>query len=216
LRGPDARTRKRGRLITLYDHPRSGNCHKVRLFLSLLGLRYERVFVDVLSDVNHERWFDQVNPLQQIPVLVEDGFIIQDSQAILVYLAKRYDGRWFSDDPREAGQIVEWLSFAAKEIANGLQASRLFYIADEGINIEAAQNEGRRVLAILDRRLTERRWLCLDRPTIADLACFPYVGLAREGKLPLDEHPHVIAWIERIVGLKGYLSMAGLPSSRDE
>jgi glutathione S-transferase len=201
-------------MITLYDHPRSGNCHKVRLLLSMLGLSYQSVFVDVLADVNHQSWFDQINPIQQIPVLVDDGFTIQDSQAILVYLAKRYDGRWFSDDPREAGQIVEWLSFAAKEVANGLQASRLFYIADESIDIEAAHSEGRRVLTILDQRLTDRRWLCLDRPTIADVACFPYVGLAREGKLPLDEHKEVMAWIERIVGLDGYVPMDGLPSPR--
>jgi glutathione S-transferase len=202
---------KRVRMITLYDHPRSGNCHKIRLFLSILGLPYQNVFVDVLSGVNHEHWFDQISALQQIPVLVDDGFTIQDSQAILVYLAKRYDNLWFSDDPREAGQIVEWLSFAAKEIANGLQASRLFYIANEGINIEAAQREGRRVLAILERRFTDRRWLCLERPTIADIACFPYVALAPEGKLPLYEYKQVVAWVERIAGLDGYVPMEGLP-----
>ena len=92
-----------------------------------------------------------------------------------------------------------------------MQASRLFYIADEGIDIEVAQNEGRRALAILDRRLTNRRWLCLDRPTIADVACFPYAGLAREGRLPLDEHCNVTGWIDRIAGLNGYVTMDGLP-----
>jgi glutathione S-transferase len=201
-------------MITLYDHPRSGNCHKVRLLLSMLRLAYEAVFVDVLGHVNHQPWFDRINPLQQIPVLVDGGFTIQDSQAILVYLATRYGDQWFSDDPREAGQIVEWLSFAAKEVANGLQASRLFFIADEGIDIEAAQKEGRRVLAILDRRLTNRQWLCLDRPTIADIACFPYVGLAREGRLTLDDHRNVTEWINRIAGLNGYVTMDGLPSPR--
>jgi glutathione S-transferase len=198
-------------MITLYDHPRSGNCHKVRLLLSILNLAYESVFVDVLAHANHEAWFDQINPIQQIPVLVDDGFSIQDSQAILVYLAKRYDERWFSDDPREASRIVEWLSFAAKEVANGLQASRLFYIADEGIDIDAAQKEGRRVLAIFDRRLANQHWLCAGRPTIADIACFPYVGLAREGQLALDEHRNVTAWIERIAKLPGYVTMEGLP-----
>ena len=113
-----------------------------------------------------------------------------------------------------ACQIVEWLSFAAKEIANGLQASRLFYIADEGIDIEAAQKEGRRVLAIFDGRLANRQWLCAERPTIADIACFPYVGLAREGRLPLDEHRYVTAWIERIAELPGYVTMDGLPPPR--
>jgi glutathione S-transferase len=203
-------------MITLYDHPRSGNCHKVRLLLSMLGLAHSCVFVDVLSKVNHEPWFVALNPLRQIPVLTDGDFTVQDSQAILVYLARRYDRAWFPDDPREAGQITEWLSFAAKEIAIGLQASRLFYIADEGIDIEAAQREGRRVLAFLDVVLSGRRWLCLDRPTIADIACFPYVALAREGRLPLDDHARVLRWIERIVDLSGYVPMDGLPPMKSQ
>jgi len=198
-------------MIVLYDHPRSGNCHKIRLFLSILGIDYENVLVDVLSGVNHQPWFAKINSLCQIPVITDDGFTIQDSQAILIYLAKRYDNSWFSDDAREMGKIAEWLSFSAKEIAIGLQASRLFYIADEGIDIAAAEREGRRCLALLDHWLSEQHWLCLDRPTIADIACFPYVALSREGKLPLDDHPHVLAWIQRIVQLEGYVPMDGLP-----
>lgn len=108
--------------------------------------------------------------------------------------------------------IVEWLSFAAKEVSVGLQASRLYYIADEGIDILAAQKEGRRVLSFLDRSLAGRDWLCLGRPTIADFACYPYVGLSREGRLPLDEHPHILDWIDRIAALPGYVAMQGLPA----
>lgn len=199
-------------MITLYDHPRSGNCHKVRLLLSMLGLPHERVLVDVLSRTNDEDWFVALNPLRQIPVLTDVDFTIQDSQAILVYLARRYGPAWSSDDAREMGQITEWLSFAAKEIAIGLQASRLFYIADEGIDIVAAQKEGHRVLGFLDATFSRRSWLCLDRPTIADLACFPYVALAREGRLALNDYANVLHWINRIAELEGYVAMDGLPS----
>lgn len=198
-------------MITLYDHSRSGNCHKVRLLLSMLRLPHERIFVDVLAGKNQEDWFVKLNPLRQIPVLTDGDFTIQDSQAILTYLARRYGPQWFADDAEGLARIAEWLSFAAKEIAIGLQASRLFYIADEGIDIAAAQKEGHGVLAFLDGILAGRSWLCLDRPTIADLACFPYVGLAREGRLPLDDHAHVLRWIERIVHLPGYVGMDGLP-----
>ena len=202
-------------MITLYDHPRSGNCHKVRLLLSMLGLAYEAVFVDVLARVNHQPWFDRINPIQQIPVsdrrrLYHPG---QSSDPGLSGQASTAANGFRTIRGRPA-RSSNGSSFAAKEVANGLQASRLFYIADEGIDIEAAQNEGRRVLAILDRRLTNRQWLCLDRPTIADVACFPYVGLAREGRLPLDEHRNVTAWIDCIAGLNGYVTMDGLPGPR--
>lgn len=197
--------------ITLYDHPRSGNCHKVRLLLSMLGLGYESRFVDVLNDVHHEAWFVELNPLQQIPVLIDGDYRVQDSQAILVYLARRYGLAWFSEEARELGRIVEWLSFAANEIANSLQLARLHYLIGEEVDIGRADAAGRRVLRLLGARLASRPWLAADRPTVADLACFPYVGLAREGRLPLDDHPHVLAWIERIVRLDGYVSMGGLP-----
>jgi len=114
--------------MKLYDHPRSGNCYKIRLMLSLLGLPYESSFVDVLGHANHEPWFNAINPLEQVPVLVDGEVAVQDSQAILVYLAGRYgNGSWFASDPAGMAAIVEWLSFAAKEVSVGLQASRLYF-----------------------------------------------------------------------------------------
>lgn len=198
-------------MITLYDHPRSGNCHKVRLLLSMLRLPYESRFVQVLEGVHNQPWFVELNPLRQIPVLADDEFRVQDSQAILIYLARRYGPHWVSDDPQELARIMEWLSFAANEIGNSLQPARLFYLVGEHTDIEQAQAKGRRALGLLDDRLSARRWLATERPTIADLACFPYVGLSREGRLPLGDYAHVLAWIERISQLEGYVSMEGLP-----
>ena len=66
------------------------------------------------------------------------------------------------------------------------------------------------VLQVLDKHLGERKWLECDRPTIADVACYPYVGLAPDGKVSLEAYPNVIAWIERIKQLPGYISMPGL------
>jgi glutathione S-transferase len=200
-------------MITLYDHPRSGNCHKVRLLLSMLGLEYESRFVEVLEGVHNESWFVALNPLRQVPVLTDGDFLVQDSQAILVYLASRYGREWTSDQAQELGRITEWLSFAANEIGNSLQPARLHYLIGEEVDIAAVDRKGRRVLRLLDDRLSGRPWLACDRPTIADLACFPYVGLCREGRLPLDDHQHVLAWIDRIVGLPGYVSMPGLPTA---
>jgi glutathione S-transferase len=66
------------------------------------------------------------------------------------------------------------------------------------------------VLKVLDDHLEKRAWLELDRPTLADIACYPYVGLVHEGKVALDGYPRVMAWIERIKALPGYVSMPGL------
>jgi glutathione S-transferase len=200
-------------MITLYDHPRSGNCHKVRLLLSMLGLPHESRFVEVLEGVHNEPWFVELNPLRQIPVLSDGGFRVQDSQAILVYLARRYGPDWLPNDPEGLARTMEWLSFAANEIGNSLQPARLFFIVGEHTDIALAQAKGRRALGHLDARLAGRDWLAAERATVADLACFPYVGLCREGRLPLDEFRHVGAWIERIRQLPGYIAMEGLPDA---
>lgn len=203
-------------MLTLYDHPLSGNCHKVRLFLSVLGLGFESVFIDVPHRVNKEESFTRINPLQQIPVLHDGGYSVQDSQAILVYLARRYQPEWNGSDAFESGDIAQWLSFAANEIGNSLQPARVFYLLGEEVDIVTAQEKGMRVLRILDAHLAKREWLACGRPTIADIACFPYVGLCREGRLPLDGFPNVLAWLNRIVALDGYVSMPGLPAQANQ
>lgn len=199
-------------MLTLYDHPLSGNSYKVRLFLSLLGRDFEKVLIDVPNGSNKEESFTEINPLQQIPVLIDGSYIVQDSQAILVYLARRYRPEWNGNDAFESGAIAQWLSYAANEIGNSLQPARVFYLLGEDVDIATSQKKSLRVLRILDAHFAQHEWLACSRPTIADIACFPYVGLCREGRLPLDEFPNVLTWLNRIVALDGYVSMPGLPA----
>lgn len=199
------------REILLYDHPLSGSCHKVRMFLSMIGLPLRLEFLDVLSGAHEADWFVRLNPMRQIPVVVDGDTVVQDSQAILLYFALRDAPQWIDSTPAGMAVIMEWLSYAAKEVSNGPQMARLYHLAGEDIDIARATAMGHKVLARLDAHLARNDWLCLGRPTIADLAVFPYVALAREGKLPLDDHSAVLAWIDRIVTLPGYIPMRGLP-----
>jgi len=196
--------------LVLYDHPLSGNCHKIRMFLSMLDIPYRTAFVDVVNGATRVDQFADINPLKQIPVLVDDLVTVQDSQAILLYLAMKHGRDWISDDPAGMAAIMEWLSYGAKEVSNGPQLARLYHLVGEDIVIEKADLQGRQVLGHLDAVLTDRDWLCLGRPTIADLAVVPYVAICHEGKLPLAEHRNVVKWIERIAALPGYVPMRGM------
>jgi glutathione S-transferase len=62
----------------------------------------------------------------------------------------------------------------------------------------------------LNEHLSTRNWLEFDRPSIADIAVFPYVALARDGKIDLDVYPNVLIWIDRVKQLPGYISMSGI------
>lgn len=177
----------------------------------MLKLDYESVLVNLAAGEHKTEPFLQLNPCGQVPVLIDGNVTLRDSQAILVYLARRYGGEdWLPLDPESMAKIMQWLSFAANEIANSLAAARRYFIFKGQLDIDSTQQKSHQVLQILDRHLTANQWLECNRPTIADLACFPYVGLASEGKVALDNYPHVIAWCDRIKQLPGYVSMPGL------
>ena len=103
-------------MITLYDYELSGNCYKLRLLMSILSIEYKTVPVEFYPGREHKsEWFLRINPLGQLPVIDDDGFVLRDAQAILVYLASQYDpsGPWYPrDDPRLLGEIGQWLAFA--------------------------------------------------------------------------------------------------------
>lgn len=199
-------------MIQLYGHELSGNSYKVRLFLSLLNLEFEWIKVDLMTAEQKGAEHLARNPFGQVPVLVDGDVTLPDAQAILVYLARQYGGEaWLPSDALPLAQVIRWLSTAAGEVRQGPENARLYYLfGATNINIERATQKAEFILTQLDKHLSTRSWLEFDRPTIADIAVFPYVALARDGKINLDVYPHVLAWIERVKQLPGYIPMAGL------
>jgi glutathione S-transferase len=211
-------------MIRLYDYELSGNCYRLRLFMSLLRIPYKTVPIDFYPGREHKsEWFLKINPLGQLPVIDDDGYVLRDAQAILVYLAVRYDptGRWCARaDPALLGEISKWLTFADGVTATASSArlhDGMFYALD----VEAARAAAHRLFRILDEHLwfgerEGRDWLCSPaHPTIADVACFPYIMLSEEGGIPRQDYPAIRRWCDRVKRIKGFVVMPGIfPASR--
>jgi len=207
-------------MMKLYGHEISGNCYKVKLLLELLNLEYEWIKVDLLKGEQKSPEYLALNPFAQVPLLVDGDIILADAQAILVYLARQYGGeQWLPLDALPLAQVIRWLSISAGEVRQGPELARLFYLFKANdINIERATQKSEFILTQLNQHLsqrdphtqTDRTWLEFERPTIADIAVFPYVALARDGKIDLDSYPHVLAWIDRIKQLPGFVGMIGI------
>lgn len=196
-------------MITLYNMPLSGNCHKIRLFLSILELPYQTV--DLTGGAQHSPDHLQRNPFGQAPVLDDDGLIIRDSQAILVFLAKQYGGEaWWPNDAYLLAQIAAWLSTSANEIANGPAMLRVHHKFGRDIDVASAERISNKVLDIVDRNLESRDWLVGESASIADIAAYPYLALAPEGGVAIGAYPHIVAWFQRIRALPGYVPMPGM------
>lgn len=206
-------------MIRLYDYPLSGNCFKVRQLLAWLGLPCERVPVDFHPGRQHKSaaFLAEVNPLGQLPVIDDEGFVLRDAQAILVYLASRHDaaGRWYPDDPRLRGRIAMWFA-TADEITRTAAAARLHdAFGYAHLDVAACRRGAHAVFRVLDDHLAERAsegeaWLAGPHATLADLACFPYAALAGEGGIALDAYPALRHWIWNFRHLPGFIGMSGI------
>ena len=199
-------------MIKLYGHEISGNVYKVRLLLALLQVDYEYIRVDLMAGEHKQPEYLQLNPFGQVPLLVDGDRIIPDAQAILVYIARQHGGeQWLPTEALELSQVVRWLSTTTGEIRQGVEQARQFHLLGKtSVNIEVAQQKSAFILDQINRHLAEREWLELEHPTIADIAAFPYIALANDGKVSLEAYPHILAWIERIKSLPNFIGMKGI------
>lgn len=189
-------------MIALYDIDNSGNCHKARLMLSLLGIAHRLKPVDYRGGALRTPEFLALNPLGEVPVLVDGDLVLRDSQAICVYLARRYGkGAYLPEAPAPLGRVMQWLSFAANELAHSTSRARGIVAGRRKGDLAAHQALGHRALAIMDAHLAGRDWLETAAPTVADVVCYPYTKLAPEGGVALDAYGNVAAWHSRIEGL---------------
>jgi glutathione S-transferase len=195
----------------LHDLELSGNCYKIRLLCSLLGLKLDLSPVDFLAGAHKKSPLIDKNPFGEIPVFEDGGLVLRDSQAILVYLARKYGGdSWLPLDPTGMAETVSWLMVAENEIARGPNDARLHDKFGYSLDIGQARDKAKRIIALMETHLASRDWLAGSRPTIADIACMPYVALSHEGGVSLEPYPRVRAWIDRIKALPGFIGMPAL------
>lgn len=194
--------------MTLHGFALSGHAHRAALFASLIGADVEVLETDLRGGAHKRPDFLALNPFGQVPVLVDDDAVVPDSNAILVYLAKKL-GRndWLPEDPAGAAEVQRWLSVAAGPIAFGPAAARLVTVFGAKLNAAEAIARGEAILAHIEKRLTGRDWLAADRPTVADVALYSYVARAPEGNVDLAPFPAVRAWLARVEALPGFLPM---------
>ncbi|MEM9653172.1 MAG: glutathione S-transferase family protein [Actinomycetota bacterium] len=208
-------------MITLYDFVLSANCYKVRLFCGLLDVDYETVAIDFHPGREHKgEAFRTINPLGHIPVLDDDGYLIRDAHAILIYLAVAYDPQrtWYPmNDAKRLGQVAQWMAFA-DGTANTASAARLHVNLGYDFDVGKVRAGAHELFAVLDEHLWFRErddgaggWLAEGHsPTIADVALFPDVALAEEGGVSLLDYPAVVRWADRVRQIPGFVVMPGV------
>ncbi|MBM4382751.1 MAG: glutathione S-transferase family protein [Deltaproteobacteria bacterium] len=207
-------------MITLYDYLESGNAYKVRLLLTLRGIPFRRVELDILKRETRTPEFLAKNPNGRIPAVeLEDGRVLFESNAILAYFAEGTDLAW--RDAWERAQILQWMFFEQYSHEPNIATLRFWHFAKllstkTPAEIEAKQTWGNAALAIMDAQLATRAFFVGERFTIADIALFAYTHVAGEGAFELARYPHVQRWIARIEAQPKFVPITkdfGVPAS---
>jgi glutathione S-transferase len=204
--------------MKLYVHPLSGHSHRAQLFLSLAGVPHEAIEVDLLAGAHKEPEFLAKNAFGQVPVLDDDGTFIADSNAILVYVAKKRGlESWYPNDAKGAASVQRWLSVAAGEVAYGPAAARLVTVFGSSHDADVVIKRAHDLFANAENHLEGRKWLASEEaPTLADVAFYSYTKQAPEGNVDLAAYPRIQALLHSIEQLPGFVpfkeTAAGLRS----
>lgn len=194
--------------IKLFGFPLSGHSHRVELMLSLLGLPSEFVLVDLTKGAHKQPEFLAMNPFGQVPVIDDNGSVLADSNAILLYLAQKYgEGRWLPSDAAGAAAVQRWLSIAAGPLAAGPARARLISVFGAPYNAEEVIANAHALLKVIEAELSGRQYLVGEQPSIADVACYSYIAHAPEGNVALADYPNLRAWLARIEALPHFVAM---------
>lgn len=205
--------------LILHDFELDEGCYKVRLMLAVLGLAHATVAVDVFPGAEHQtRKFLELNPRGSVPVLVDGDLVLTGAEAILAYLARRYDGmdHWLpADDPILFGQAMTWLFFAADTLRAAALArhNAMFEAAADTAAVVAAAKAAFR---IMDDHMTVRafdgcHWFVGRTPTVADIALFPSIALSRDAGIEHDAYPALRRWMRHVRTIPGFRTMPGIP-----
>jgi len=193
--------------IEIYSFPLSGHAHRVELFAGIAGIDHKVINVDLANGEHKKPEFLALNPAGQVPVIRDGDTVLSDSNAILVYLARKYAPSYLPQDAVQEAEVQKFLSLAAGEIAFGPAAARLITVFNAPLDADFAKAVAARVLEKLENHLNGRDYLVGDALTIADIAIYSYVAHAPEGGISLEIYPNVQRLLKNIEGQQGFVAM---------
>ncbi|HTS21748.1 MAG TPA: glutathione S-transferase family protein [Casimicrobiaceae bacterium] len=199
-------------MLRVHGMSLSGNCHKVRMTLDILGLAYEWIEVDLFRGTTRTPEFLKMNPIGKVPVLeIEPGTYLAESNAILCYLAE--GTRLLPAERLARARVMQWLFFEQYShepyIAVARFLRRLHPDPESQRALADSKMEGGyRALGVMEEHLSRAPFFVADRLTIADIALYAYSHAAPDGGFDLKRFPAVCAWLDRVSSQPGSTAMA--------
>lgn len=207
---------------TLFCFGESGNAYKAALTMQLAGYDWAPRFVDFFGGETRGAAFRAMNPMGEVPVLVDGDLTLSQSGAIQFHVAEA-TGALLGDTPRDRAEVLRWVLWDNHKLSSQAGMTRFlmnFLAADKRPAPVIAFTQGRLRAAYdtLNRHLEGRGWIVGEAPTLADCACAGYLYYPEPFGFDRAEWPQIDAWLTRLSQVPGwkhpYDLMPGNPSDR--
>jgi glutathione S-transferase len=195
--------------MRLYYHPFSPNARRALMTAIQVGLPFERVLIDLRKGEQKHSEYLKLNPNGKVPTLVDDGFVLWESRAIMAYLADKAGAHTlYPQDLRARADVNHWMFFDAVHFSPAVQIQvferlikgMLGMGAPDPKEIERGAKLLAPLLTLLDGHLADRAWLCGGALTLADLSLATPLFFAHAAQIALP--PHMAAWLARVETLE--------------
>lgn len=204
--------------LILHEDPRSGNCYKIRLTASLLGLSLATRQYDIMrGETRTAAFLAEVNANGRIPVLQvgegADARFLPESNAACWYLA---EGSGLVPQDRFArADMLRWMFFEQYNHEPNVATLRFWLRFVGEANLSDQQRAmilpkrvaGADALRVMDQHLAARAWFVGEAVTLADIALYAYTHRAEEAGFGLGDYPAIGRWLERVAARPGFVTM---------
>lgn len=198
-------------MIKLYGLELSFPVNRVRFCLNAMGLDYEFIRINPLAGENQTEEYLKINPGGKIPAIDDDGFHLNESNAIMKYLCRKYKSDFYPENIEAQAIVDKWLDYVAIHVANGfgkvLFNKVLAGIIDAPVD-EQSLKDGysfiERFLGVIDKHLGSSLFLAGDTITIADFCLLATVDPAEIIDVKMTDYPNVNAWRTKLMQEKFY------------
>jgi glutathione S-transferase len=194
-------------VMRLHCFGESGNAYKAALTLTLAGLDWRPVFVDFFAGATRAPEFRALNPMGEVPVLIDGDTVLAQSGVIQYYAAEK-SGR-LGGAPGEAREVLRWVLWDNHKLSGliGTLRFNMHFLPEAKRNADVIAFLAMRLqsaLKVLDAHLQGRDWIAGQGPTLADTACCGYLYYPEPFGFDRAAYPQIARWLDRIAGLPGW------------
>ena len=206
-------------MYTLFSMPSSGNSYKVRLLMHQLGIAFKHEDCEYGSGVTESPEFRAKNPNGKVPLLqLEDGRLIAESNAILLYLAA--GSQLLPTDAYELSKVHEWMFFEQNFHEGTIATRQAIFVYPNRAHLRVPEKleplleAGHRALGVMEAQLAKTPFIAGDTYTVADIALYAYTHTAEsKGKFDMQRFPFINRWLNKVTEQPGYVELGWLPAT---